>query len=90
MSAPPAPTSNDAGPPHAQRRGCMTAFLILSGIVLLLPGLCSVVAIAIGIWEWLSGQAELARIGVWTIGLVVGAFGVVLIYAARANAKKGG
>jgi hypothetical protein len=33
---PPAPAA-----PRAQRNGCLTAFLVLAGLILLLPGVCT-------------------------------------------------
>ena len=40
---PPTPPPLSPRLPPEQRNGCLTAFLIVSGIILLLPGLCSLI-----------------------------------------------
>jgi hypothetical protein len=67
-------------PPPAQRSGCMTAFMVLAGIVLLLPGLC---ALLFGGGTLLSeGRVDPGIVSFVVLGLLVGALGVVLIVAA--------
>ena len=37
---PPIPETPPRAPPPARRDGCLTAFMVISGLVLLFPGLC--------------------------------------------------
>ena len=67
-------------PPPAQRSGCMTAFMVIAGIVLLLPGLCSLL---FGGGTLLSaGRVDPGIVSFVVLGLLLGALGVVLIVAA--------
>ena len=81
MSVPQIPPS---GPPAAPRRpqglgGCLTAVLVVVGIVLLLPGLCSL------IFMGLAGGGGGGVIGLlWAVCLLIGVGGIILIqYAIR-------
>jgi hypothetical protein len=74
-----------AGPPPAatapaQRNGCLTAFMVLVGIALLLPGLC---ALIFGVGSIIDIQHY---DGMFTVpilfGLLVGFAGIMLIRAA--------
>ena len=71
---PPSPTAPE--PPQAstrpQRNGCVTAFLVLVGVVLLLPGLCTMVFFGNG----------LASTPIGGITLVIALGGIALIVAA--------
>lgn len=61
--------------PPAQRDGCLTAFMIIAGIVLLLPGLCTL----------LIGAGQLSSPGVAPIATVtfsIGMVGLILIVFA--------
>jgi hypothetical protein len=65
-------------PPPAERNGCLTALMIVSGIILLLPGLCSLLFVFGG----LVTSAEDVQFAI-ALGLV-GCGGVALIWwAAR-------
>jgi len=79
----PAPTSGHAPtpppPPPQPRNGCLTAFMVLAGIVLLLPGLCAVVFGVASIYDPRNGAGFMPFV---LIGLLVGFGGVMLIRAA--------
>ena len=67
-----------ARPPPEQRSGCLTAILIVIGIILLLPGLCSLIFVFGGLFK----SAE----DVWFVAglMAVGVIGVAVIWwAAR-------
>ena len=68
-------------PPPPQRNGCLTAVLILVGIVLLLPGICGVIIVALDPHELMVDPNTLLAV----LGLIaVGIGGIVLIwFAAR-------
>ena len=58
-SVPPPQPDGSAPTPIPQthtRSGCLTAFLILAGVVLLLPGLCAVILIGLDPQSALSGS----------------------------------
>lgn len=62
-----------------KRSGCLTAFMVLFGVILLLPGLC---AIIFGVGNLSSSSSDpMITTLVW-IGLLVGVGGVMLIWAA--------
>ncbi|MGJ4940897.1 hypothetical protein ACQR1W_10020 [Bradyrhizobium sp. HKCCYLS1011] len=62
-----------------QRSGCMTAFLFLAGVILLLPGLCAAFFSFVALSEK-SWPGELT--GLILFGLAVGTGGVALIVKA--------
>ncbi len=76
-------------PPQAPGRspsGCGTALMILIGIVLLLPGLCTLIY-GVGMMVAVSSEGGrlsdlLSTAPIWLVGLVVGALGVGLIVLA--------
>ena len=77
---PPSPTLQHTGGEIA---------MILIGVVLLLPGLCSLVLALGSMSEWRSGDAILqALIGLWVICFIVSGVGIALIWLARRNARK--
>lgn len=65
--------------PPSQRSGCATAFMVLFGVVLLLPGLC---AILFGVGSLSNSNLEPGLLFLVLLGLLVGFAGVMLIYAA--------
>jgi hypothetical protein len=80
-SVPPQPT------PTLQHTGGEIA-MILIGVVLLLPGLCSLLFVLGTISDWRSSDPILqALIGLWALCLAVSAGGVGLIWLARRNAR---
>jgi hypothetical protein len=75
MSVPQVPPSDPA--PKQGLGGCATTLLVLVGIVLLLPGICSVIAAGL-----FGGSGGLALIYLATFAIAAG--GIVLIrYAVR-------
>jgi hypothetical protein len=66
-------------PPPAPRSGCLTAFMILAGIILLLPGLC---ALLFGGMALTQQHFESDLLPFIIVGLLVGGLGTVLIRAA--------
>ncbi|QPF85035.1 hypothetical protein IC762_01465 [Bradyrhizobium genosp. L] len=73
-SPPPAPP-----PSPPQRHGCATAFMVLFGLILLLPGLC---AILFGVGTLSESRPDPTILFLVLLGLLVGFAGVMLIYAA--------
>jgi hypothetical protein len=63
-----------------RRSGCLTALMAIFGIIMLLPGLCALLFGGISVFGGggiQSGEAPLVF-----LGLLVGIFGVALIWAA--------
>ena len=87
MSIPDAP--RPVGPqPSDQRGGCLAPLAGLLGIVLLLPGICSLLFMI----EDFSGGGRSARTWgeLWVITFFVAAGGIALIrYALRSSARPG-
>ena len=82
-SPPPTPDLPPAPPPlttpQPPRSGCLTAFMVLVGIVLLLPGLCAVI---FGVGSMGSSHLDPMVSLLVLLGLLVGVAGVLLIRAA--------
>lgn len=66
-------------PPPAQRSGCLTAFMVVAGLILLLPGLC---AVFFGANEFTSSGSEPVVTVLVAIGLALGALGIWSIWRA--------
>ena len=66
-------------PPTPPRNGCLTAFMVIVGIVLLLPGLC---AIIFGVGNLGSSHSDPMITLLVFLGLLVGFGGIMLIRAA--------
>lgn len=79
----PPPPPPPAAPP--QRGGCLTALMAISGVILLLPGLCALLFGGISISEGGKINSDIAPLVF--LGLVVGIGGVVLIWAAIKGRK---
>jgi hypothetical protein len=73
------PESPPPPPPPAQRHGCLTAILVIAGLIMLLPGLC---AIIFGVGSLTNSSIEPIVMVLVLIGLLVGFFGILLIRAA--------
>jgi hypothetical protein len=73
---PEVPPTLSPGPPPQQRSGCLTAILIAIGIVMLLPGLCSLIFVFGGLVKNASDA--------WFVGMLMttGAIGVAVIWWA--------
>jgi len=76
MTQPPPPSSPH---PPPQRSGCLTAFMIVAGIVLLLPGLCALLIVGSDPMAVLRDSTGLMALASF---LAIGAGGVVLIWIA--------
>ena len=74
-SPPPSPPL----PPREQRSGCLTAFMVLAGIILLLPGLCALLFGGIALTEG-SFPSDIGSL--IALGLLIGTGGVMLIVSA--------
>ena len=66
-------------PSPQQRSGCLVAFMIVAGLILLLPGLC---ALLFGFTELTSSSTDPFVDLLVFIGLVLGALGVGMIWSA--------
>ena len=66
-------------PPPQQRSGCLVAFMIVTGLILLLPGAC---ALFFGFAELTSSGSDPVVSLLVLIGLVLGAVGVGMIWSA--------
>ena len=64
--------------PVSGRSGCLTAFMILAGIVLLFPGLCAIFFVVVDWRMALDGSL----ISVWAVCLGIAFGGIMLIRAA--------
>ncbi len=66
-------------PPQQPRSGCLTALMVVVGVILLLPGLCAVIFGGIGLTQphFDSGFTPFVL-----LGLLVGCVGVIMIWAA--------
>lgn len=78
------PQTLDRPPPGAPPRptGCLTAFLVVVGVILLLPGLCTLV---------LSGGRPFTdALGsqIATITFTIGFFGIALIWLALSRRRR--
>jgi hypothetical protein len=75
-SPPPMSVRPSVPPP---RSGCLTAFMVIAGIILLLPGLC---ALVFGVGSMTNSHLEPALMVLVLFGLMVGAGGIALIVVA--------
>ncbi|MDR3465174.1 MAG: hypothetical protein P4M07_04440 [Xanthobacteraceae bacterium] len=81
---------DQAQPPQtAEPRGCLTALMFLTGIILLLPGLCSLaVMVAMIAAVFQEGSRVLTDpnappiIGLWLVTFAIAAAGILLIRRA--------
>jgi hypothetical protein len=77
--SPPEGLGRPTVPPPLPRGGCMTAFMVIVGTILLLPGLC---ALIFGGMALSQPRFDLGLTPYILIGLLVGFAGVMLIRAA--------
>ncbi len=73
---PPAPPPPIAPRPPEERNGCLTALMVVSGIILLLPGLCSLIFVFGGLVKSAEDLQFVIALG------LVGCGGVALIWWA--------
>jgi hypothetical protein len=76
---PPTRPTPPVGPPPPPRNGCLTAFMVIVGIILLLPGLCAII-FAVG--SMTGSQFDNGLMPFILVGLLVAAGGIMLIRAA--------
>jgi uncharacterized membrane protein HdeD (DUF308 family) len=76
--APPPVLPETPPPSRPQRSGCLTAFMILAGVVMLLPGLCALIFGAMALTD--SNWADFMPLVM--LGLLIGFGGVMLIWVA--------
>ena len=79
IETPPPPLPPPRTPPPAQRDGCMTALMVIVGVILLLPGVC---AIIFGVGNLTSSSPDSVVTMLVMLGLAIGAGGVLMIWAA--------
>jgi hypothetical protein len=72
------PPTRPTPPPDLppQRNGCLTAFMVIVGVILLLPGLC---ALIFGVGSLTSGGLDRGILPFVLVGLMVGAGGLLMI-----------
>ncbi|WP_407116001.1 hypothetical protein [Bradyrhizobium sp. LMG 9283] len=85
MSDTPPPVLPPVPTPRQTRSGCLTALMVMFGIIMLLPGLCALLFGGISISEGGKIDSDIAPLVF--LGLVVGIGGVVLIWAAIKGRK---
>jgi hypothetical protein len=71
----PPPGPGGPRPPDYARSGCLSAFLILGGCVLLLPGVCAILIIG---FDWKSAVSS-STLPVMVIFLAIAVGGIVMI-----------
>ena len=85
VESPPPPLPPPRTPPPAQRDGCMTALMVIVGVILLLPGVC---AIIFGVGNLTSSSPDSVVTMLVMLGLAIGAGGVLMIWAAVRRARR--
>ena len=66
-------------PQREQRSGCLTAIMVIVGLILLLPGLCAVI---FGVGELSSSSTDPLIMALVTVGLILGGLGIGMIWTA--------
>jgi hypothetical protein len=66
-------------PPVNPRNGCLTAFLILIGLIMLVPGVCGIILVG---YDWREITRDQSALGITAGLLAVGVCGVVMIWLA--------
>ncbi|MBR0854971.1 hypothetical protein [Bradyrhizobium liaoningense] len=85
MSDTPPPVLPPVPTPGQARSGCLTALMAISGVILLLPGLCALLFGGASVIEGGKIDSDIAPLVF--LGLVVGIGGAVLIWAAIVGRK---
>ncbi len=80
MSDTPPPILPPVPTPDQARSGCLTALMVVFGIIMLLPGLCAL--LFGGGSLFMDGRIESDIAPLVFLGLLVGAAGIALIWAA--------
>jgi hypothetical protein len=84
LTAVPEPPPIAPPPPPPPRSGCLTALMVIVGVILLLPGLC---ALLFGAGSLFSSHFDPGFGPFVVVGLLVGFGGVMLIRAAIRGPK---
>ncbi|MBV9559931.1 MAG: hypothetical protein JOY90_05635 [Bradyrhizobium sp.] len=71
------PSMPPSGPRPEQRSGCLTAILLIVGIIMLLPGLCALFFGGLALTE---RHDEIGVLPFVLVGLAIGFAGVMLIW----------
>jgi len=67
-------------PPTTNRgKGCLTAFLILIGLIMLVPGVCGIILVG---YDWQEITRDQGALGITAGLLAVGACGILVIWLA--------
>lgn len=89
---PPSPAPNTPPPesypppsPPRQRNGCLTAIMVLAGVIMLLPGLC---ALLFGGMSLTQARIDPTITPFVMMGLLVGFGGIALIWVAIKGAGR--
>lgn len=85
MSDTPSPVLPPAPVPGRARGGCLTALMVIAGVILLLPGLCALLFGGASVID--AGKIDSDIAPLVFLGLVVGIGGSVLIWAAIKGRK---
>lgn len=78
-SRPAAPEPPPHGPPPQQRHGCLTALMVIAGLIMLLPGVC---ALYFGSFRLAHPDSPDTFTPFIVVGLLVGFGGMLLLWAA--------
>ena len=82
------PPEGQGGPilqPPSPRNGCLTAFMVIAGIIMLLPGLCGLI---FGVGNLGSSHSDPVITQLALLGLAIGVGGGFLIRAAIRGQKR--
>ncbi|MBV8696446.1 hypothetical protein [Bradyrhizobium sp.] len=82
---PPIPRPLGSMPPEHQPSGCVTALIGISGVILLLPGLCALIFMGGSIS---STRFDSSLVSILLLAFIAGAFGVLMIWAAIRRASR--
>ncbi len=74
------PSAQPGQPSPPQRSGCAIAFMVILGIILLLPGLCAVIFAGVALQQ--PGHIDPGVPGFIIVGLLIGILGILLIREA--------
>lgn len=85
MSDTPPPVLPPIPTPDQARSGCLTALMVIAGVILLLPGLCALLFGGASVIDGGKIDSDIAPLVF--LGLVVGIGGVALIWAAIKGRK---
>lgn len=79
------PAGHPPSPQPPPRSGCLTAFMVIIGIILLLPGLCALIFGGMSLTESHIDSIVMTLV---MLGLAIGFGGLMLIIAAIRGARR--